>query len=48
MQACPYDALYINPNTNTAEKCNYCAHRVETWTTRLRGFIVSSLQNRLR
>ncbi|HXG93623.1 MAG TPA: 4Fe-4S dicluster domain-containing protein [Blastocatellia bacterium] len=29
MQACPYDALYINPNTNTAEKCNYCAHRVE-------------------
>jgi len=30
MQACPYDALYINPDTNTAEKCNYCAHRVET------------------
>jgi len=30
MQACPYDALYINPNTNTAEKCNYCAHRIET------------------
>jgi Fe-S-cluster-containing dehydrogenase component/formate-dependent nitrite reductase membrane component NrfD len=29
MQACPYDALYINPDTNTAEKCNYCAHRVE-------------------
>ena len=29
MQACPYDALYINPYTNTAEKCNFCAHRVE-------------------
>lgn len=29
MQACPYDALYINPNSNTAEKCNFCAHRVE-------------------
>jgi len=29
MQACPYDALYINPNTNIAEKCNFCAHRVE-------------------
>jgi Fe-S-cluster-containing dehydrogenase component/formate-dependent nitrite reductase membrane component NrfD len=29
MQACPYDALYVNPYTNTAEKCNYCAHRVE-------------------
>ncbi len=29
MQACPYDALYINPNTHTAEKCNFCAHRVE-------------------
>jgi len=30
MQACPYDALYVNPNTNTAEKCNFCAHRIET------------------
>jgi Fe-S-cluster-containing dehydrogenase component len=29
MQACPYDALYIDPNDNTAQKCNYCAHRVE-------------------
>jgi Fe-S-cluster-containing dehydrogenase component/formate-dependent nitrite reductase membrane component NrfD len=29
MQACPYDALYIDPNTNTAAKCNYCSHRVE-------------------
>ncbi len=29
MQACPYDALYINPDTNTAAKCNYCAHRVD-------------------
>lgn len=29
MQACPYDALYIDPNTSTAAKCNYCAHRVD-------------------
>ena len=29
MQACPYDALYIDPNTHTAAKCNYCAHRTE-------------------
>jgi Fe-S-cluster-containing dehydrogenase component/formate-dependent nitrite reductase membrane component NrfD len=29
MQACPYDALYIDPETNTAAKCNFCAHRVE-------------------
>ncbi|HET9838706.1 MAG TPA: 4Fe-4S dicluster domain-containing protein [Candidatus Angelobacter sp.] len=29
MQACPYDALYIDPDTNTAAKCNFCAHRVE-------------------
>lgn len=29
MQACPYDALYIDPNTHTAAKCNFCAHRVE-------------------
>ncbi|MBT5138964.1 MAG: polysulfide reductase NrfD [Acidimicrobiaceae bacterium] len=29
MNACPYDALYINPATNTANKCNFCNHRVE-------------------
>ena len=29
MQACPYDALYIDPDTNTAAKCHYCAHRLE-------------------
>ena len=28
-QACPYDALYMDPETNTAAKCNYCSHRVE-------------------
>jgi Fe-S-cluster-containing dehydrogenase component len=28
MQACPYDALYIDPETKTAAKCHYCAHRV--------------------
>ena len=29
MQACPYDALYIDPNDGTAQKCNFCVHRVE-------------------
>jgi Fe-S-cluster-containing dehydrogenase component/formate-dependent nitrite reductase membrane component NrfD len=29
MQACPYDALYIDPETQTAAKCHFCAHRVE-------------------
>ena len=29
MQACPYDALYINPENQTAAKCNYCAHRID-------------------
>jgi Fe-S-cluster-containing dehydrogenase component/formate-dependent nitrite reductase membrane component NrfD len=29
MQACPYDALYIDPATGTAAKCHYCAHRTE-------------------
>jgi len=29
MQACPYDALYIDPDTHTAAKCNYCAHRLD-------------------
>jgi Fe-S-cluster-containing dehydrogenase component/formate-dependent nitrite reductase membrane component NrfD len=29
MVACPYDQLFIDPNTQTAEKCNFCANRVE-------------------
>jgi Fe-S-cluster-containing dehydrogenase component/formate-dependent nitrite reductase membrane component NrfD len=29
MAACPYDALYIDPATETAAKCNYCAHKIE-------------------
>lgn len=29
MQACPYDAIYIDPETHTAAKCHFCAHRVE-------------------
>lgn len=29
MQACPYDALYIDPRSHTAAKCNFCSHRVD-------------------
>ncbi len=29
MQACPYDALYLNEDSGSAEKCHYCAHRVD-------------------
>ncbi|MGE3171351.1 MAG: 4Fe-4S dicluster domain-containing protein [Planctomycetota bacterium] len=29
MQACPYDALHLNDDTGGAEKCHFCAHRVE-------------------
>jgi len=29
MQACPYDAIYIDPDTHTAAKCHYCAHRTD-------------------
>jgi Fe-S-cluster-containing dehydrogenase component len=29
MNACPYDAIYIDPEEHTAQKCNFCAHRVE-------------------
>ncbi|HID53789.1 MAG TPA: 4Fe-4S ferredoxin [Anaerolineae bacterium] len=29
MQACPYDAIHIDPDTNTAAKCHYCAHRTD-------------------
>lgn len=28
-QACPYDALYIDPISQTAAKCNYCTHRLD-------------------
>ena len=27
--ACPYDAIFINPEDHSAEKCNFCAHRVD-------------------
>jgi len=29
LQACPYDAIYIDPDTGTAAKCHYCAHRTD-------------------
>ena len=29
MQACPYDALYLNEERGIAEKCHFCAHRTE-------------------
>ena len=29
MQACPYDAIFIDPETNAASKCHYCSHRVD-------------------
>ncbi len=29
MQGCPYDALYLHEGTGTAQKCHFCAHRVE-------------------
>ena len=29
MQACPYDAIYLNEEKGAVEKCHFCAHRVE-------------------
>ena len=29
LQACPYDAIYVDPDTGTAAKCHYCAHRTD-------------------
>jgi Fe-S-cluster-containing dehydrogenase component/formate-dependent nitrite reductase membrane component NrfD len=29
LQACPYDAIYVDPETHTAAKCHFCAHRLE-------------------
>lgn len=28
VQACPYDARFLNPVTGTADKCDFCLHRV--------------------
>ena len=28
LQACPYDAIYMDPESKTAAKCHFCAHRV--------------------
>jgi Fe-S-cluster-containing dehydrogenase component/formate-dependent nitrite reductase membrane component NrfD len=27
--ACPYDAIYIDPISHSAEKCNLCTHRID-------------------
>src|SRR5256714_4334275 len=29
MAACPYDAIFISPEDHSAEKCNFCAHRID-------------------
>lgn len=29
IQACPYDARFLNPVTGWADKCDFCVHRVE-------------------
>lgn len=29
LQACPYDAIHIDPETHTAAKCHYCSHRTD-------------------
>lgn len=29
VQACPYDARFLNRQTRTADKCTFCAHRLE-------------------
>jgi len=29
VQACPYDARFINKETQTADKCTFCEHRLE-------------------
>jgi Fe-S-cluster-containing dehydrogenase component len=27
--ACPYDAIFMNPDDRPTEKCNFCAHRLD-------------------
>ena len=45
MQACPYDARFINPNTGVADKCDFCLHRV---TKGLEPSCVNTCQGRAR
>ncbi len=45
MQACPYDVRFINPNTGTADKCDFCLHRV---TQGLEPSCVNTCQGRAR
>ncbi len=28
-QACPYDAIYLDPESHTAAKCHFCSHRID-------------------
>lgn len=29
LQACPYDAIHIDPDTHSAAKCHFCSHRTD-------------------
>jgi Fe-S-cluster-containing dehydrogenase component/formate-dependent nitrite reductase membrane component NrfD len=29
IQACPYDAIHLDPETHTAAKCHFCSHRID-------------------
>jgi Fe-S-cluster-containing dehydrogenase component/formate-dependent nitrite reductase membrane component NrfD len=29
LEACPYDAIYVDPDSHTAAKCHFCAHRID-------------------
>lgn len=29
VDACPYGAIYVDPDTNQADKCDFCSHRLE-------------------
>ncbi|MEL6184131.1 MAG: 4Fe-4S dicluster domain-containing protein, partial [Myxococcota bacterium] len=29
LQACPYDAIHVDPDSGTAAKCHYCSHRTD-------------------
>ena len=37
VQACPYDARFINRETQTADKCTFCEHRLEAAAAGVRG-----------
>jgi len=43
IQACPYDARFLNPVTGSADKCDFCQHRVTQGSARRASSATSTI-----